>query len=263
MEITFLGTGGAIPSEKRTNTSIWIENYQTAILIDCSGDVFHKIKKYRLNHELLDHVIITHGHIDHTYGLPSLIETLRLSARTREIHIHICEDAFESQYKILQLNNLLHRIKGFPIVFHTIPLTKNYHLISGDNLHVYTSPVKHSIPNIAIRICEGLASMTYSSDTEPFVGFIDFAMNSDVLIHECMSASWLGKPLKGHSRACDVGRIAQKACAKVLYPVHLAPELDEDIDRLKREIAQEFSGKIVIADDGFKFRLKDDKIDSV
>lgn len=262
MEITFLGTGGAVPSDKRTNTSIWVENQGTALLIDCSGDIFHKILKYKLRCELLDYVIITHGHIDHTYGLASLIETLRLSGRKREIHLHICEDTFERQYKILQLYNLLHRPEGFPIVFHTIPLVKDYHMLSTDNLDIFTTPVKHSVPNIAVRICEGPGSMTYSSDTEPFEDFVDFAMNSDVLVHECMSAKWLNKPLKGHSMACDVGRIAQKACAKNLYPVHLAPELDKDIDRLKREIAEEFSGQIVIPDDGFKISLKDDKIDN-
>ena len=163
-----MGTAGAIPTANRTNTSIWIENNKTALLIDCSGDILHKIKKYALHHERLEHVIITHGHIDHTFALPSLLESLRLQGRKKTIHLHICEAAFERQYQILELCNLLHREDAFPIVFHTIPLINNYHLLATEGLDCFTNPVKHLIPNVAVRLSNGFKSLTYSSDTEPF-----------------------------------------------------------------------------------------------
>lgn len=263
MEITFLGTAGAIPTAERTNTSIWVETEKSAFLIDCSGDILHKIKKYTLQDEKLEHVIITHGHIDHTFGLPSLLETLRLQGRKKCLHLHICEAAFKSQYEILEKCNLLQREDGYPIIFHTIPLTDNYHLISQEGIDLFTHPVKHLIPNVALRVSNGYKSFTYSSDTEPFEGFVDFAMNTDVLIHECMIAKWFSVPLKGHSRTEQVGKTAQKIHAKTLYPVHFSPKIDEDLERFKREIAQEYTGHIIIPYDGFKFRLKDDKIEKM
>src|SRR6056297_4016010 len=119
MEITFLGTAGAIPTAARTNTSLWVENEKTAILIDCSGDILHKLKRYDLHFERLVHVIITHGHIDHTFGLPSLLETLRLAGRKKELHLHIQESAFDPLNEILTINNLLLREDGFPVILHT------------------------------------------------------------------------------------------------------------------------------------------------
>ena len=263
MEITFLGTAGAIQTAKRTNTSIWIEDEKTAILIDCSGDILHKVKKYALSHKKLDHVIITHGHIDHTFALPSLLEQLRLQGRRQKLHLHICEDAFKKQYQILDLCNLLHREDAFPIIFHSIPLIDNYHLFSADGFDCFTHPVKHLIPNVAVRVSNGCKSITYSSDTEPDEGLIEFAMNTDVLIHECMCAKWFSEPLIGHSRTDQVGMTANRAKAKTLYPVHFSPKIDDDLERLKEEIAQEYTGTIVIPHDGFKFRLKDDKIEKI
>jgi len=263
LNITFLGTAGAIPTSNRSHTSLWVECDKTAILIDCSGDVIQKIKKYHLSEDLLDHVIITHGHIDHTYALPALLEALRLQGRTKPLHIYICESAFKKQYQILELCNLLHREDGFSIIFHTVPLIENYHLISDIDMDCFTYPVKHLIPNVAIRFTEGFKSLTYSSDTEPFDEFADFAMNSDVLIHECLVAKWFSETLTGHSRTDQVGKIAQKAKAKTLYPVHFSPKVDENLQRFQEEIAQEYSGKIVVPYDGLQFRLKDDKIEEI
>lgn len=263
MEITFLGTAGAIPTAARTNTSLWIENNKTAIIIDCSGDILHKLKRYDLHYERLEYVIITHGHIDHTFGLPSLIESLRLEGRTKALHLYINEDTFKRQYEILESCNLLHRKDGFPIIFHSIPLINHYHLLTEEGLDVFTHPVKHLIPNVAIRLSNGTMSFTYSSDTEPFEGFVDFAMNTDVLIHECMCAKWFSDPLVGHSRTDQVGQIAQQVHAKILYPVHFSPKIDENPERFKEEIAQEYTGTIIIPYDGFKFRLKDDKIEKI
>ena len=263
MEITFLGTAGAIPTAERTNTSIWFETEKSAFLIDCSGDILHKLKKFNLDDEKLEHVIITHGHIDHTFGLPSLLETLRLQGRNKCLHLYICDDAFKNQYEILERCNLLHRKDGFPIIFHTIPLIGNYHLISLLGIDLFTNPVNHLVPNVALRVSNGFKSFTYSSDTQPFDDFIEFAMNTDVLIHECMTAKWFSEPLKGHSRTDQVGQIARRVQAKTLYPVHFSPKIDEDLERFKSEIAQEYTGQIIIPHDGFKFRLKDDKIEKI
>ncbi|MFP4461594.1 MAG: MBL fold metallo-hydrolase [Thermotogota bacterium] len=263
MEITFLGTAGAIPTATRTNTSLWVENNKTAILIDCSGDILHKLKRYTLHIERLGHVIITHGHIDHTFGLPSLIESLRLEGRKQALHLYINEDAFKKQYEILESCKLLHREDGFPIIFHSIPFMKGYHLLALEGFDAFTHPVKHVIPNVAIRLSNGMKSFTYSSDTEPFEGFVDFAMKTDVLIHECMVAKWFSDPLVGHSRTDQVGKIAQQVQAKILYPVHFSPKIDENPERFKAEIAQEYTGEIIIPYDGFKFRLKDDKIEKI
>jgi len=139
----------------------------------------------------------------------------------------------------------------------------NYHLISQLGIDLFTNPVNHLVPNVALRVSNGFKSFTYSSDTQPCDDFIDFAMNTDVLIHECMTAKWFSEPLKGHSRTDQVGQIARRVQAKTLYPVHFSPKIDEDLDRFKSEIAQEYTGHIIIPHDGFKFRLKDDKIEKI
>ena len=75
MKLKFLGSGSAFNS-KLGNTSAYIINGGEFILIDCGGDVFHKIlsKKTLNNNDILTvNVFITHMHPDNIGSLGDLI----------------------------------------------------------------------------------------------------------------------------------------------------------------------------------------------
>ncbi len=263
MKITFLGTAGAIPTATRTNTSLWIDSEIFSVMIDCSGDIYHKIKKYELNPNKLEHVIITHEHIDHSFGLPSLLETLRLSGREKELHIHIQEKAFDKIKQILSLNNLLNRHDGFPVIFHSIPMLKNYSLLNDGKLKIHTTPVKHLVPTVAVSITDEFDSITYSSDTEPVQDVVELARKSAVLIHESTTARCCMEPVKGHTSADDAARIAKEAGVDQLFLVHILEKVQNNKEAVLHEAEEHFSGKVIIPDDGYTFDIKDVKIRKV
>jgi len=86
MKITFLGTGGAVATEERDNTSLLVAQGKFLALVDCPGGVVQKIKKAGYLPQNLQAILVTHVHPDHIYGLPSLIHSLMLEDMTLELY---------------------------------------------------------------------------------------------------------------------------------------------------------------------------------
>lgn len=86
MKITFLGTGTSMgvpvaggfmreklahdPRNERTRCSAWIQHEGTSILIDASPEF--RIQSIRARLQQIDHVLLTHEHMDHISGLDDL-----------------------------------------------------------------------------------------------------------------------------------------------------------------------------------------------
>lgn len=86
-DVTFLGTSAAVPTADRGYTSLVISDGQTGMLIDCGAIVFQAMLRANIPPETITDLFITHAHIDHLGGLPSLLECLRLSGRHTPLRI--------------------------------------------------------------------------------------------------------------------------------------------------------------------------------
>ncbi|MDD5193587.1 MAG: ribonuclease Z [Candidatus Nanoarchaeia archaeon] len=88
ISITFLGTGSAIPTEKRNHISILLNYKEENILIDCGEGTQRQFRKAKINPCRLTRILITHFHGDHTFGLPGLFQTLALNSYQKTLHIY-------------------------------------------------------------------------------------------------------------------------------------------------------------------------------
>ena len=76
--LKFIGTGSAFNTEL-LNTSAYIKNNDTLLLIDCGETVFSQIKKLNLLEGVKNvYIAITHLHSDHVGSLATLIEYLNI-----------------------------------------------------------------------------------------------------------------------------------------------------------------------------------------
>jgi len=74
----------------------------------------------------------------------------------------------------------------YPVHFHTLPEEELAPVLENQDFRIFSSPVKHMIPTIGIRIeyRGGEFVAAYSSDTSPVPQTVKLAADADVLIHE-------------------------------------------------------------------------------
>lgn len=88
IKLTFLGTGGAIPTARRNHPATLLKYKDETILIDCGEGTQRQFRKAKLNPCKITKILITHWHGDHTLGLPALLQTLAMNNYNGTIEIH-------------------------------------------------------------------------------------------------------------------------------------------------------------------------------
>jgi len=150
-EVTILGSGAALPTSLRNPTSQYVECNDRHILIDCGEGTQNQLRKYSIRFQKISHILISHLHGDHYFGLVGLLSTMHLLGRDKGITIYGPEG-------LEQIIRLQLEIGGAQLDFALkfVPLTgKEARLLFEDKLiEIHTFPLKHRIPANGFRINE-------------------------------------------------------------------------------------------------------------
>jgi ribonuclease Z len=111
MEITFLGTSQAIPTESRNHTAILLRYEDEMILFDCGEGTQRQFRKAHINPCKLTRILITHWHGDHILGLPGLIQTLALNNYNQTLHIYCPKGTSHYLDELLRIFAFVGKIK--------------------------------------------------------------------------------------------------------------------------------------------------------
>ena len=87
LEITFLGTGGSIPTLQRGLSAIMVRRKNESMLFDCGEGTQRQMIRAKVGFHKLTKVFVTHMHGDHVLGLPGLLQTMSLLGRTNELKV--------------------------------------------------------------------------------------------------------------------------------------------------------------------------------
>lgn len=150
-EITILGSGAAIPTSRRNPTSQFVVCNDRFILIDCGEGTQMQIRKYGVRFQRIQHILISHLHGDHYFGLVGLISSMHLLGRDKGLTVY----GPEGLEKIIRTQLEYGDAKlDFEINF--VELNgKDAGLIFEDNLiEIYSFPLKHRIPTNGFVIKE-------------------------------------------------------------------------------------------------------------
>jgi ribonuclease Z len=74
-EMIFLGTSASAPSIRRGLSAHMVLHKEYRFLIDCGEGTQRQILRSGLGFKRLEHVLLTHGHLDHILGLGGLVST--------------------------------------------------------------------------------------------------------------------------------------------------------------------------------------------
>ncbi len=88
MEVIFLGTSCAVPTEKRGLPAVLLEYLNEYYLFDCGEGSQRQMRIAGINFMRIDHIFITHLHADHFMGLAGLIQSMDFLERSRVLNLY-------------------------------------------------------------------------------------------------------------------------------------------------------------------------------
>jgi ribonuclease Z len=87
LSVTFLGTGGSVPSARRSTASVLVARGGERLLFDC-GEGTQRQMQRSIGLVQADEIYLTHFHADHVLGLPGLLKTYDLTDRQAPLTIY-------------------------------------------------------------------------------------------------------------------------------------------------------------------------------
>jgi ribonuclease Z len=88
LQVTFLGTGGAIPSVERNASATVLRREGETFLVDCGEGTQRQMMRFGTGFDV-SHLFVTHMHGDHTLGIPGLLQTLGFNDRDAPVAVHV------------------------------------------------------------------------------------------------------------------------------------------------------------------------------
>ena len=100
-EIVFLGTSASAPSAKRGLSAQVVKHDEYRFLIDCGEGTQRQILQSGIGFKHLNHILITHGHLDHILGLAGLFSTFMRWETIDELNIYSGKWALDRVHDLL------------------------------------------------------------------------------------------------------------------------------------------------------------------
>ncbi|MBB2481176.1 MBL fold metallo-hydrolase [Bacillus sp. APMAM] len=244
MKLTVIGQWGGYPKVNEASSGYLLEHDQYKLLIDCGSAVLSKLQNF-VQPEDLNAVIISHYHPDHIADIGVLQHALLIgkymdkNIQTISIYGHQ-----EDEHGFQALN--------FQDVTKAVPYDPSGKLQIGP-FSISFLKTKHPVPCYAMRIEVEDQVFVYTADTSYIESLNAFAKDADVLLCECNFYGNMDGSGAGHMTSYDAGELANLAGAKRLVLTHL-PQYG-DLEQLKTEAAEKFSGDVILAYYGLGIQL--------
>ena len=245
MEVTILGSGASLLSPDRVSSGLMVEIGGDPLIFDLGAGVLHRLSCSLQEITKIEHIFISHLHVDHVSDIVALIQSLWLSGYDKTLNIYGPSD-MQKMAKVIG--------EVFPYLVGKVKL--KYHQLEPGfqvkmkNWNVLAFPVDHGdIEAYGFHIEAEGKRVVYSGDTAPSKEVVKAATGADLLIHECSVPDEFKEIYTTHTTPGDLGKLAAEAKVKALVLVHLYPQLEEELGEALRSIRTSFSGKIIVPRD--------------
>lgn len=257
IEVTFLGTGAAIPAPGQTNCAYIIKMGDVKLLFDCGPAILQQFAAVGRSPAEVTHVFISHGHGDHALGWPMFLLYLSLESKEREeagLPPRRAPRVLASAPTWEHLDALWeHAYSDAP----ALPLDRVVldAAVPGDMLltpeiRIRTWPMIHStrFPVLGLRIETQGKVIAFTADSARCDAIVDLARGADLLVHDARHALTVPPRREVQSRfhcaARDAGEYAAQAGARSLALVHIGAEYNGKQPDLVREAGSMFQGHV-------------------
>ena len=151
MELIFLGTSSALPTNKRNHSAMALKAFGEVMLFDCGEGTQRQMARLKLSPMKINQIFITHLHGDHFLGLPGMIQSMAFRGRKNPLHIYGPEGMIKT---VENIKNLGYYSLSFPIHAHEIRKTNEGLVTETEEYIIKCCPMQHSITNLAYSVEE-------------------------------------------------------------------------------------------------------------
>ncbi len=178
--VTILGSSSASPTSNRNTSAQLINFYNRFYLIDCGEGSQTQLRKNRIKISKIHHILISHLHGDHFFGLVGLVSSLNLFGRKKDLHIY-------SDPRIQEIIELQLEISDttlqFKIIYHPLNFNEKEIIFEDKKLIIYSFPLNHRVPTCGFLFQEkkSLPNMdkSFIKDYNPSIDQIHKIRNGD------------------------------------------------------------------------------------
>lgn len=241
MQLTFLGTGSAMPTGERHQTGLLLEANERSLLIDCGSGVIHRLAQTGPGYEAIDALLLTHHHLDHVSDIMPLLKA-RWLAGAEEFEIVgppetevLLDTLFEAHaYMQDRLDLTVREIE--PRSF----------TVAG--FEVEAIETIHSMSCLAYRFEGASGDLTFSGDSEAFDELARFAEGSSVFAHDCSFPDEVD--VSNHPTPSQLGRVIAGHDYGTVFLTHLYPHTEGKHDEMLASVEDFYEGTVRVARDG-------------
>ncbi len=241
MNVRFLGSGDAFGSGGRFQTCIHVESGGSQWLLDCGATSLVAMRRFGVDPNAVDAVLLTHLHGDHFGGVPFLVVDGQFRRRARPLTVAgppgveaRVRDAMEV---FLPGSSRIER--KFAVTFvewrDRIPLE-----LDGGTVTPFEVVHPSGAPPYALRIARGGRTLAYSGDTEWTDALVDAARGTDLFIAE---AYFYEKTIKYHLDLRTVLAARERLGCRRLVVTHMSDDVLRRLPGLAVEAAHD--GKVI------------------
>lgn len=238
VEIRFLGSGDAFGSGGRLQTCILVKTAKSQFLVDCGASSLIAMRRFDVDPNAIDMILLTHLHGDHFGGLPFFVLDAQLiSKRTRPLVIAgppgMKQRVVEAMELFFPGSSRVQRRFSLEMV----ELEPERPHVLGE-LKVTPYIVQHPCgdPPLALRLELAGKVIAYSGDTEWTPALIPAAQDADLFIAE---AYFFEKKIKFHLDLQTLMAHLDEIRPKRLIITHMSGDMLGRLDALACEYAED------------------------
>ena len=237
MRVTFLGTGSAMMTADRAQTGLLVEDDDRTLLIDCGSGVLRRLQQSDVGYEGVEHLLLTHHHLDHVADLLPLMKARWLAGEESltvagppgtEKLIEGLLDVHEYMQDRLELTVRDEEPGTFEV----------------GGFEVEAMETRHSMRCHAYRFGE---QFCFSGDSEAFDELAAFADGCEVLVHDCSFPDEVD--VSNHPTPSQLGEVLSGINVGTVFLSHLYPHTDGKHEEMLDSMAGHYDGVVRIGKD--------------
>jgi len=148
LRVTFLGTGGAVPTTRRNTSAVFLRREGERFLFDCGEGTQRQMMRFGTGFGVSE-VFVTHLHGDHTLGLPGLLQTMDFNDRKAPLSVYAPEG---TQGRLTQLIETAAGRPSFPLRIEGVEDGET--AFEGDGYEVVAFRTDHDTRSVGYALSE-------------------------------------------------------------------------------------------------------------